>query len=150
MSATISNPNPTQTPHGRLYLVPAPLDFGCDEQSNLQNSMPMGTLTVAAKLQYWVCENAKSARAYLKRIGEVFPLCVPLQSMDIAELPREVQQQIHTLGLRVYSIDAESVARAAGVGGRINTIMQVCFFALRILQADLAASAVMPSKRTRK
>lgn len=30
------------------------------------------------------------------------------------------------------------------------TTMQVCFFALRILQADLAASAVMPSKRTRK
>ena len=46
------------------------------------------------------------------------------------ELPRDVQQQIHRLGLRVYTIDAEQVARDAGVGGRINTIMQVCFFAL--------------------
>jgi 16S rRNA (cytidine1402-2'-O)-methyltransferase len=44
-------------------LVPAPLDFGCDTQVDLQETMPMGTLKVAARLNYWVCENAKSARA---------------------------------------------------------------------------------------
>ncbi|MBT9506288.1 SAM-dependent methyltransferase [Rhodoferax sp.] len=81
------------TPHGKLYLVPAPLDFGCDEQSSLQNSMPMGTLTVAAKLQYWVCENAKSARAYLKRVNEITPLAGPLQTLNIQELPREVHKK---------------------------------------------------------
>lgn len=45
-------------------------------------------------------------------------------------LPREVQQRIHELRLSVHTIDAEAVARQAGVGGRINTIMQVSFFAL--------------------
>ena len=33
-------------------------------------------------------------------------------------------------GLRLYTIDAWSVARAGGMGGRINTIMQTCFFAI--------------------
>lgn len=46
------------------------------------------------------------------------------------ELPFEVQQRVLELGLRVHTIDADAVARAAGVGGRVNTIMQVCFFAL--------------------
>jgi len=78
---------------GKLYLVPAPLDFGCDSQTTLDRALPAGTLQTAAGLQHWVCENAKSARAYLKRIGEVHPLCVPLQSMDITELPREVHKK---------------------------------------------------------
>ncbi|MDO8249726.1 MAG: ribosomal RNA small subunit methyltransferase I, partial [Rhodoferax sp.] len=63
---TTTPQNAGRVANGRLYLVPAPLDFGCDETVNLQNTMPWGTLTVASKLQYWICENAKSARAYLK------------------------------------------------------------------------------------
>ncbi|CAG4884930.1 Pyruvate-flavodoxin oxidoreductase [Georgfuchsia toluolica] len=47
-----------------------------------------------------------------------------------AELPREVQQQIIDLQLKVYTIDAYDVARRAGMGGRVNTVMQTCFFAL--------------------
>ena len=62
------------TPKGRLYLVPAPLDFGCDTQAPLQDVMPLGTLQIAATLSCWICENAKSTRAYLKRVGEVMPL----------------------------------------------------------------------------
>ncbi|MBX3461994.1 MAG: pyruvate:ferredoxin (flavodoxin) oxidoreductase [Planctomycetes bacterium] len=46
------------------------------------------------------------------------------------ELPFEVQQAIVDLRLCVHAIDADAVAKAAGVGGRINTIMQVCWFAL--------------------
>ena len=45
-------------------------------------------------------------------------------------LPREVQQQIIEKELQFYVIDAASVARAAGAGGRTNTIMQTCFFAI--------------------
>jgi pyruvate-ferredoxin/flavodoxin oxidoreductase len=44
--------------------------------------------------------------------------------------PREVQQQIIEKGLRLYAIDADRVAREAGLAGRINTIMQTCFFAI--------------------
>lgn len=43
-------------------------------------------------------------------------------------LPREVQEQIIKKDLKVYCIDAYKVARESGVGDRINTVMQVCFF----------------------
>jgi pyruvate-ferredoxin/flavodoxin oxidoreductase len=46
------------------------------------------------------------------------------------QLVREVQQQIIEKQLRLYVIDAYKVAREAGVGGRINTIMQTCHFKL--------------------
>jgi pyruvate-ferredoxin/flavodoxin oxidoreductase len=44
--------------------------------------------------------------------------------------PLEVQQHIITKKLKCYVIDAYPVAKAAGMGGRINTIMQTCFFAI--------------------
>src|SRR5512140_1641105 len=46
------------------------------------------------------------------------------------ELPREVQERIIELGLKVYTVDALDVAHRGGMGGRINTVMQTCFFAL--------------------
>ncbi|MEH2146012.1 pyruvate:ferredoxin (flavodoxin) oxidoreductase [Nostoc sp.] len=45
-------------------------------------------------------------------------------------LPLKVQQQIIEKHLKLYVINASQVARESGMGGRINTIMQVCFFAL--------------------
>jgi pyruvate-ferredoxin/flavodoxin oxidoreductase len=45
-------------------------------------------------------------------------------------LPRRVQEQIVRKRLRFYCIDGYKVAREAGMGGRINTIMQTCFFAI--------------------
>jgi pyruvate-ferredoxin/flavodoxin oxidoreductase len=45
-------------------------------------------------------------------------------------LPQEVQQTIIDKKLRFYVIDAYSVAQRTGMGGRINTIMQTCFFAI--------------------
>lgn len=90
--------NPPTEPHsgarkGTLYLVPAPLDFGCDAQVPLQNALPSATLHTAARLTQWVCENAKSTRAYLKRIDALHPLAAPLQQQQITELPREVHKK---------------------------------------------------------
>ncbi|HRW46190.1 MAG TPA: pyruvate:ferredoxin (flavodoxin) oxidoreductase, partial [Caldilinea sp.] len=45
-------------------------------------------------------------------------------------LPRIVQQQIIERKLRVYVIDAYAVAADQGMAGRINTVMQTCFFAI--------------------
>ncbi|MFO0930916.1 MAG: 2-oxoacid:acceptor oxidoreductase family protein [Gemmataceae bacterium] len=45
-------------------------------------------------------------------------------------LPRPVQEQIVTKKLKLYVIDAYTVAREVGMGTRINTVMQTCFFAL--------------------
>ena len=84
---------PTTAPKGKLYLVPAPLDFGCDIQAPLQDVMPLATIQIAARLQCWICENAKSTRAYLKRINDIEPLSQPVQSLQIQELPREVHKK---------------------------------------------------------
>lgn len=47
-----------------------------------------------------------------------------------SQLPLKVQRQIIELQLKVYAIDAASVANEAGMRGRTNTVMQTCFFAL--------------------
>ena len=82
---------------GKLYLVPAPLDFGTQEAKEapvaLSEVLPDGTLRTAAGMTHWICENAKTARAYLKRIGELHPLAAPLQEMSIVELSREVHKK---------------------------------------------------------
>lgn len=78
---------------GKLYLVPAPLDFGCETQTALQDVMPMETIRVAARLSSWICENAKSTRAYLKRVNELQQLNQVLQLQQIQELPREVHKK---------------------------------------------------------
>ncbi len=46
------------------------------------------------------------------------------------KLSLEVQEQIVRQNLKFYVIDANKVARESGMAGRINTVMQVCFFAL--------------------
>ena len=85
--------NPPAPTPGRLYLVPAPLDFGCEPQAPLRDALPDATLATAARITHWVCENAKSTRAYLKRIDALHPLALPLQEQHITELPREVHKK---------------------------------------------------------
>jgi len=76
--------------------------------------------------------------------GAVFLLNAPYAPDEVWDhLPREVQQTIVDKGLKVYAIDAVRVARDAGMGGRINTIMQACFFAISgVLPADEAIARI--------
>ncbi|HEX3090171.1 MAG TPA: pyruvate:ferredoxin (flavodoxin) oxidoreductase [Ilumatobacteraceae bacterium] len=54
-------------------------------------------------------------------------------------LPVEVQSIVLERDLRLYAIDAAAVAKAAGLAGRVNTVMQTCFFALAgVLPTDEA------------
>ena len=63
--------------------------------------------------------------------GATFLLNSPYPADQVWEhLPLEVQEEIVRKGLDVYAIDANRVARESGMGGRINTVMQTCFFAL--------------------
>jgi len=105
---------------GTLYLVPAPLDFGCAVQAPLADVMPQGTLAAAAHITHWICENAKSARAYLKRIGELHPLALPMREQQIAELPREV----HKKGDHQGGFDARPLLAAALQGHDVGLLSE--------------------------
>ncbi len=63
--------------------------------------------------------------------GGIFLLDSPYGPDDVWDhLPQETQDEIIAKKLRFYVIDAHKVANATGMGARINTIMQTCFFAI--------------------
>ena len=78
---------------GRLFLVPTPLDHGCAEQTPLDDVLPLGTIKKAAAIACWISENAKSTRAFLKRVDALVPLAQPIQTQQITELPRDVHKK---------------------------------------------------------
>ncbi len=61
-------------------------------------------------------------------------------------LPREFQETVLEKKLQLHVIDAVKVAQAAGMGGRINAVMQACFFALSgVLPRDEAIDQIKKS-----
>ena len=110
----------TEARLGTLYLVPAPLDFHCDTQVALDWVLPLHTMEIAAGLSHWVCENAKSARALLKRIDAYKPLATALQAQSIVELPREV----HKKGDHGTPWDAKALLQAALQGLDIGLLSE--------------------------
>jgi pyruvate-ferredoxin/flavodoxin oxidoreductase len=81
--------------------------------------------------------------------GGIFLLNSIYNSEEVWDnLPLETQQDIIDKKLRFYVIDAYEVAQNTGMGGRINTIMQTCFFAISgVLPRDRAIEEI---KRTIK
>lgn len=73
---------------GTLVLVPNALDFGAPQPGDLQQHLPLAVIQRAAALTHWVVENAKTTRAFLKRVAAVTPLATPLQALSITELPK--------------------------------------------------------------
>jgi pyruvate-ferredoxin/flavodoxin oxidoreductase len=57
--------------------------------------------------------------------------------------PLRVRQQIHRKRLRLFGVDAAAIAQAHGLGGRINTVMQACFFAVSGLMPMEQAMAAL-------
>ena len=76
--------------------------------------------------------------------GAVFLLNSPWSKEQVWDhLPREVQAALIEKKLRFYVIDALSVANATGMKGRINTVMQTCFFAISgVLPREEAIAAI--------
>jgi 16S rRNA (cytidine1402-2'-O)-methyltransferase len=72
---------------GSLLLVPNALDLGA-EAADLREVIPDGVIRRAAALTHWVAEDARTTRAFLKRVGAIHPLALALQAIDIRELPR--------------------------------------------------------------
>lgn len=67
---------------GTLYLIPTPLGALGEHPSLLANSLPTTAIAVIQPLSYFIVENSKSARAFLKAVGTH----TPLQSLDLREL----------------------------------------------------------------
>ena len=60
--------------------------------------------------------------------------------------PLRVRQQIHRKRLRLFGVDAAAIAQTHGLGGRINTVMQACFFAVSgLMPMDQAMAALRQS-----
>jgi 16S rRNA (cytidine1402-2'-O)-methyltransferase len=67
---------------GTLFLIPNTLG----ETEALANVLPEQVQRITSQLDYFVAENAKTARAFLKLVGAQHPLCKPMQEINIAEL----------------------------------------------------------------
>lgn len=125
-----------QTAPGTLYLVPTPLDFGCDTAPSLSAALPEATVATAARLTHWITENAKSTRAFLKRVDATHPLAATLQVQQITELPR----QVHKKGDHdpAGGFDARPLLAAAVAGHDVGLVSEAGMPAI----ADPGASVV--------
>jgi pyruvate-ferredoxin/flavodoxin oxidoreductase len=79
--------------------------------------------------------------------GAVFLLNAPYSAVEVWDkLPRSVQEEMLHKKIEFYVIDGYKVAREAGMGSRINTIMQTCFFAISgVLEREEAIEQIKKS-----
>lgn len=87
-------------------------------------------------------------QARLAERDEVFDRAAPgatvlINSPATVRLPRRAIDRIESKKLTVYTVDADAIAREAGLGNRVNTILQTCFFALSgVLPQEEAVGAI--------
>ena len=109
---------------------------------------PIRSTYLVSKANFVACHQPIFLERYdmLKSLipGGTFLLNTPYDAEQVWEhLPRPVQESIIKKKLKFYVIDAISVAKATGMGARINTIMQTCFFALSgVLPREEAIEAI--------
>jgi pyruvate-ferredoxin/flavodoxin oxidoreductase len=108
-STTISHLRFSQSPIRSRYQIPKAGLVACHQMSLLDR------VDVLERLQ----------------AGGIFLLNAPYAADEVWDkLPAEIQSRLIELGARLYAIDAHRIAGECGLGRRINTIMQTCFFAL--------------------
>lgn len=130
---------PTE-PRGRLYLIPTPLDHGCREQTALDQVLPRDTIERAALIRNWICENAKSARAFLKRVDAMVPLALPVQHLAITELAHALHKKGDHDVILARS-EAERLLRAALDGDDIGLLSEAGMPALADPGSSVARAA---------
>jgi pyruvate-ferredoxin/flavodoxin oxidoreductase len=135
--------------YGQGYFVLDSKKAGSMTVSHLRfGPRPIGSTYLVQKAGFVACHNF----GFLERVdvldraadGATFLLNSPYPADEVWEhLPREVQEQIVEKHLRLFVVDASSVARDAGLGKRVNTVLQTCFFALAdVLPLDDAIAAI--------
>ncbi len=124
-STTISHLRFGKKPIRSAYLVQEADFIGCHQFGLLE--------------KFDMLKNAKE--------GSTFLLNSPLSKEETLKmLPKKVCNQIHEKKLNFYLIDGYSVAKDTGMGSRVNTIMQTCFFAISgVLPKDEAIKKIKES-----
>ncbi len=122
--------------HVQGYFVYDSKKSGATTVSHLRTSpRPIRSAHLITRARFVACHQFEflDRMDVLERAADeaVFLLNAPYPADEVWDrLPLEVQRQIIEKRIRTYAIDATAVAREAGMGGRINTIMQTCFFAI--------------------
>jgi pyruvate-ferredoxin/flavodoxin oxidoreductase len=121
-SVTVSHVRFGPRPIGSSYLINSANFIGCHQYVFLE--------------QYDMLKDAVE--------GATFLLNSPYGPNEVWDkLPAETQKQIIDKKIKFYVIDGYSVAKATGMGARINTIMQTCFFAISgVLPREQAINAI--------
>jgi pyruvate-ferredoxin/flavodoxin oxidoreductase len=135
--------------HVQGYFVYDSKKSGATTVSHLRTSpRPIRSAYLIARARFVACHQFE----FLERIdvlehaadGAVFLLNAPYGPQEVWDhLPRELQEHLIEKRIRFFTIDASTVARMTGMGGRINTIMQTCFFAISgVLPRDEAIAQI--------
>ena len=126
-----------ETPnYGQGYFVYDSKKAGAITISHLRfGPRPIRSAYLIKKPNFVACHNTSFLDKYdmlsSAEEGATFLLNTPFGKDEVWDsLPLEVQTQILAKKLKFYIIDAFEVAKATGMGVRINTIMQTCFFAI--------------------
>ena len=139
-----------ETPHyAQSYFVYDSKKSGSVTISHLRfGSKPIHAMYLISQANFVACHQF----AFLDRLdvlktaepGATFLLNCPYGADEVWDhLPRRIQEQILAKQLRFFVIDGDKVARDLGMGGRIHTVMQPCFFILSgLLRRDEAIAAI--------
>jgi pyruvate-ferredoxin/flavodoxin oxidoreductase len=140
----------TETPnYAQGYFVYDSKKSGSMTTSHLRfGPNPIRSTYLITKASFVACHNF----SFLEKInvlepaepGAVFLLNSPYPADQVwDQLPKATQEELLRKKIQFYVIDGYSVAREAGMGTRINTIMQTCFFAISgVLPKDEAIEQI--------
>ncbi|HOZ48402.1 MAG TPA: pyruvate:ferredoxin (flavodoxin) oxidoreductase [Candidatus Hydrogenedentes bacterium] len=109
---------------------------------------PIQSPYLCTKADFVACHNFSFLEKYdllsCAKEGAVFLLNSPFSADEVwNRMPDEVEQQIIAKKIKFYVIDAIALAKDLGLGARINTIMQTCFFAISgVLPTDQAIASL--------
>ncbi len=122
--------------HAQGYFVYDSKKSGAVTISHLRfGPRPIRSTYLVRKASFVACHQFNFLDRYdvldLAAPGATVLLNAPYPAGEVWDrLPLEVQRQVIDKAAKLYAIDAYKVAGETGMGGRINTIMQVCFFAI--------------------
>jgi pyruvate-ferredoxin/flavodoxin oxidoreductase len=140
--------------HAQGYFVYDSKKSGSTTISHLRfGPHPIHSSYLITKASFVACHQF----AFLERInvlqnaepGATFLLNSPFPADEVwNHLPQATQEEIISKKLRLFVIDGTKVARETGMGGRVNTVMQTCFFALsNVMPREQAVAAIKDAAR---